>query len=120
MSFVTNIIISFSCGKEEEKIMESLLSEFTDEIKTPKFLTFDNCSVGGGKNFECVLFMAAFNYLDYSEFVRFIHSLKYKLKKFNIDDYYFEQMQIFIKDQDDEIWKIVSANDLTEKHFGNN
>lgn len=117
MSYVTNLMIAFNCGEAEEKVMELLLKEFTDKIETAPFLNFDNCAVGGNKNYEAVLFMAAFNYLDYDEFVNFIHSLKEKLKANKVDDYYYEEMQVFIKNQDDEIWKVVMANELNKNDF---
>lgn len=119
MSYVTNIMIACRCGRSEQQVMIGLLKEFTDSIGTRQFLNFDNCSVGGSMNYEAVLFMAAFNYKEfyYDVFVDFIQSLKDKLKANKVDDSYYEEVQVFIKNQDDNIWKVVMADELNVNNF---
>lgn len=117
MSHVTNIMISFPCGDYEETTFVDMLNRFTTEIDVPKFSLLGNSVVGGNKNFECNIFVGAFNYFPLREFSEFIDSIKGVLKtEYNIDDYYFEDMQIFIKEQDSDRWELYFASEIKERY----
>jgi hypothetical protein len=112
MSYVTNIIISCPCGDVEEEAMKTLLKGFTDEIGVKEFMCIDTHNVGGNRNVESVLFIAAFEHLNCHSFVEFIKSLKNTFYNYHFDD-----IQIFIKNENHDIWKIVRAYELTEDDF---
>lgn len=110
MSHVTNIMIS--CPLLIENKIEGFLKEFTKE--TMPFLNISDCKVGGDKNLEATLFIAAFNYLNYSEFIEFMHSLEFKLGEMSYGSIpsNYDMIQVFIRGQDDELWSVYFAPDL--------
>lgn len=109
MSVVTNIIVSGILAPNECKIVQNELNKFTG--KTMPFLQIDGSKVGGSKALECQLFIASINFIDADRFIQVFEVLKKSIDSF-------EDLQVFILNEDDVKWKIYLASELNLKCFG--
>lgn len=76
MSKVTNIILSFSILENEEETIEEINKFFGGSVG---LIWIDDKSLpdawyGGGKGFEIIVLLGAFNYLDFDSFYNHLNS----------------------------------------------
>lgn len=96
MSVVTNVMISFdTCeeGPEDDKF--TLMGVINEWLNTKYHCCFGedaNAVCGGSKYLETPLYIAAFNYFDSEEFIKYVLSLPWAFP---------EDVQIFIQKQND-------------------
>lgn len=114
MSSVTSVILSFNpLLKSDLKIISNKLKEYTDSQECGEFTYIDNQNLGGNRVFTSHLYMGAFNYLISEEFVEFIRSFNL----ISIEYYSFNNMQVFIKAEHDDMWSLYSFEDFNKKDF---
>lgn len=90
MSWVTNIILSYSLVEHQDKIdsiNDWLLQNEHDKLKRI------NEYAGGEKFMEMYIYAGGFSHFDVMDFVRYVFSLDWILR---------ESLQIFVKDQEDD------------------
>lgn len=92
---------------EEERLVKNHINKLTKG--TVPFMHVEHDKVGGEMSLECDIFIAAFNHLDSESFVNNIKGLKNIL-----EPYTWEDTQIMIMRDNDDIWKIVKAEELSE------
>lgn len=99
MSDVTNVILAVGvCETEDE-----------DYDHTETVIRFDSRlkrvdqHAGGGKAFECTVFMAAYNYLDLDSMLTLFAEIPWRDR---------DEVQLMVKGQDDEHFKIYVPGDL--------
>jgi hypothetical protein len=107
MSVVTNIMISGLFDDHEIPIVEAELLRLTKQ-----FMPFTLVEAGGPKNFECDVYAAAFNYLDSDLFIEVIKGLERLINKHTYED-----VQVFIKRDDDVRWEVYLASELSKDCF---
>ena len=121
MSNITSLIFSFpSLSKEESAIIENKLSELVkseaemwDIKEIADFKLLDNHSVGGNRSLVGNLYFAAFNYLIMEQFINFVRSFK----EIIIEKYIFNDMQVFIKLEHDDMWRIYTFENFNKEDF---
>ena len=101
MSVVTNVILTFAILEDEDRENHYTIVDKINEWMEKEYgQTFNgnlwevgNEAVGGAKNIETPLYIAAFNYLDTEGFVEHLKGLPWLEP---------ENVQMFIQEQDDE------------------
>lgn len=103
-------MVSGLLDDHEIEIVKTELAKITEG--TMPFLWIDGEKVGGSKCLECDVFIAAINYLDYEKFVEIIKGLQKQIERSTWED-----LQVFIKNQDDDKWHVHLASELTAECF---
>jgi hypothetical protein len=98
MSYVTNIILHLPIC-EEEKIEE--VNKFFDE-KEKGLVSLDDGKLphgwyGGSKMLEANLYAGAFNYLSLEELMEYLRKIDWENP---------EEVQVMVKEQNDEVFRI--------------
>ena len=106
MSVVTNVMITGLFSEAQNEDVSNHLKKFTKD--TLEFMHVDGCKVGGEKCLEADVYIGAFNYMDFELFCDIILELDTFL-----DDYVFECIQVMLKKQDDDVWSIYNASELS-------
>jgi hypothetical protein len=104
MSQVTNIIILFSCSEDESTVVNEL-SQF--EYKKDSFFYIKSISdktlpkhwYGGSKGFEASVLIGAYNYLNILDLINYMRNIEWE---------YIEDVQLLYKEQEDDIFKMIS------------
>jgi predicted membrane-bound dolichyl-phosphate-mannose-protein mannosyltransferase len=112
MSHVTQIIISGNFIDIEDEVALHLRS-FTKEMNP--FQDIDPNSVAGTKNLDRSLLVGAFNYMDVDLFIKTIKTLPHCVEGFDYPD--MDEIQIFIKNEHDFLWKVKTASELSKEDF---
>ena len=94
----------------EIEVVKMELAKITEG--TIPFLQIDGEKVGGSKCLECDVFISAINYLDYEKFVDVIKGLQPLIGRSTWED-----LQVFIKNQNDDTWHVHLASELTAECF---
>lgn len=97
MSHVTNAILSLPILEDEKFVLLNhlLQGKLTNGQSFGDQLDIGNAPVGGRKNLEASIYIAAFNGVDVDELIKCIKSIVW-------DDCH--EVQLFIKDQHDEVF----------------
>ena len=102
MSYVANVILSFSICEDEGPRMAEVNSFFVREgqERLNGFNRYPDpdCCLGGSKRLERPSFVAAFNYLPTKQFIEHVRNA--------VHWEFPEQVQLFICGQDDERYSI--------------
>ena len=112
MSNVTNIILTFGiCEDEvdEDKyiLMETVNNWLAEQGHPPFGEDADICS-GGSKHLECPLYIAAFKNFPTETFLGLVFGLPWDEP---------ENVQVFIKDEEDERFTLISKNNPLVKEI---
>jgi len=87
--------------QEAEAILKHL------DAKDLCFTEIDGYKVGGTKCLEANIFIGAFNYLDRELLVESVKGIEPL-----VDDYQYEDMQVMIKGQDEDMWHTHVVNEF--------
>ena len=98
MSYVTNVMISGLFYESDN--VKSILDNYSE---------INGCKVGGTKCLECDLFIGAFNYIDPLKLINQLADIE-KI----VEPYEWENTQVFIKNDNDDIWYVHLASEITE------
>ncbi|MEA9414460.1 hypothetical protein [Flavobacterium sp. PL02] len=104
MSKVTNVIILLSCSEDESRIINELsLFEYKKDsffiIKSIEDKILPNYWYGGTKGFEASVLIGAYNYLNIRDLISYMRNIKWE---------YIEDVQLLYKEQEDEVFKLIS------------
>ncbi len=113
MSSVTNLMLSFAVGEEEQTIAAQLNS-YPNKGRGFLLVSIDDKKLprgwyGGSKMMETCIYLGACNYLDVDDFIEYLHSIKWKSP---------EEVQLFAKRQWED--KFVVYDLSSEKLNSNN
>jgi hypothetical protein len=105
MSRVTNLILSFSTGENEEKCM-SVVNSYQYRNITLNLVSIDYnknvekgyCWYGGTKFMEANLYVGAFNHFDLDDFVAFLKTVKWEEP---------EDVQLIVKEEWETKFRII-------------
>lgn len=103
-------MISGLFSDEEREVVAKELNKLT--IPFTPFLNISNLEVGGDKNLECDVFVAAFGNQDYDFFIDVVKSLESLL-----DANCFDLIQVFVKNQNQDYWSVYRVDELNEFCF---
>lgn len=109
MSYVTNVILSYSIIEKDEKIEE--INKFFEKDTAP-FVSVDSPELphgwyGGTKMLETPLFIGAFNHLRLDQLMHHIAQIEFEEP---------QSVQLIVKDQEDDVFKILYP--FTPSHNG--
>jgi hypothetical protein len=94
MSRVMNVILTHGCGEYDELRIAEVNSALVDShVPFARIPASYSASVGGEKNMECTVYLAAFNYMPLDRLVAAIRAAKWR----DPDD-----VQLFVKDEDEQ------------------
>lgn len=104
MSRITNVIILLSASEDEIRIVNELsLFEYKKDvffiIKSIEDKNLPNYWYGGSKGFEASVLIGAYNYLNILDLINYMKNLEWE---------YIEDVQLLYKEEEDEIFKLIS------------
>lgn len=104
MSVVTNLILHIGISEDEEERIKDVNKFFEDKNG---LVSLDDSKIprgwyGGSKMLECNLYIGAFNYLDLDEFIKHCKNIKWE---------YPDEIQIIVKEQEDDLFRIIKLGD---------
>lgn len=101
MSYVTNLILHMGMIEDEDERIKEV-NAFFDEDDNPLVGLNEQPLppgwYGGTKYLECNLYVGAFNYFQLDDFLKHLQTIKWRAP---------EDVQLFIKDQDDYKFRII-------------
>lgn len=112
MSHVTYIIISGNFVDIEFEV-DLHLRSFTKGMVP--FIDVDSKKIAGDKNLDRSLLIGAFNYIDVDLFLKTIKALPHCVEGFDYPD--MDEIQIFIKNENDSLWKVRTATEISRDDF---
>ncbi len=100
MSYVSNVILSFSIMENCSKRVDDVESYFKN-LETRGFVDISESSsavYGGTKCLETPLLVGAFNYLNFEDFTSHLQAIQWESP---------EDVQLIVKDQEDERFSMI-------------
>ena len=107
MSVVTNIMITGLLMVDEEADFIAAMRTLTDPYHP--FTDVGNPFIAGDRNKEGSIFVGAFNYLEFNHLAETLEGVVRALDRDTV-----ENMQIFIKGNDDEKWSMYDLQQYVE------
>ena len=109
MSPVMNVILTHGCGEFTQSVMCDVNNAISDRYETAftRVPASDSEFVGGDKNMECDVYLAAFNYMPLEHLLAAVRGARWNSP---------EHVQVFVQDEDEDRfterdWRVQGEHD---------